>query len=246
MPRYERSYIGAIEMVKLSRAVPVDHSGRAKTNVHAMVGFDIPILVHETFDNPVTGWTTTGNAGDYWAGRSLDAAYFEAFGYRMKTRATAPAANDWVQIAKEFAISTLQEIIVSGFFKVTNPAAEIKELTMLAKNQTSGILGTAGVKYVPADSKWYYINSSGGYTEFLADSDVCEDHWHHSSIISNTTSSYYGLATIDGHEIDLTTAQVFTTPNPGVVDSFTVEYKIVASGATTVQTDIDNIIVRYT
>lgn len=232
--------------MKLIPNITTDNSGRIKTNVQALVGFDIPILVHETFDIPVTGWTTTGNAGDYWAGRARDAAYFESFGYRMKTRTTAPAADDWVQVTKEFAISTLPEIIVSAFFRIFNPASEFKEFTMMARNQVSGYLGVAGIKYVPADSKWYYLDMLGGYTEFLADSDVCENHWHHASIISSTTSGYYGLVTIDGHEIDLTDARIFLMPNPGVVDYYQVEYKIVATGATTVQTDIDNIVARYT
>ena len=62
---------------------------------------------------------------------------------------------------------------------------------------------------------------------------------------SKTTSGYYGIVKIDGHEIDLSTKAIYIAVNPGVVDSYTLECKTIATGAASVTTDVDNIIVRY-
>jgi len=232
-------------MVKLEKSVPIDKRGNSQTNIQASVGFDDPLLVHDSFDIPPLLWTITGTGADFSGLRDQNSAYFGAFGCRLKTRATAPAADDFVKMARDYVISNRKLLQVSTLFKIVNAAADVKEITLTAAHQVSNILGTAGIKYAASEGKFYYLNAAGTYTAFLSSKLLCENHWHRFEIKSNTTSGKYGSLLIDSSFVDLSAIPIYIIANPGVVDSFNVSMNVVTAGAAQVVLDVDNIIVKY-
>jgi len=232
-------------MAKLHKSVPVDTKGRSQTNVLAAVGFDDPILVHDSFDESPLGWAASGTGADYSVLRDQNAAYFGAFGCRLKTRATGPAEDDYVIMNRDYAISDRNILKVGDLFRIVNPAAQVKSITLTATHKVSGITGIASIKYAASEGKFYYLNSAGAYVEFLASKLLCGDHWHRFAMRSNTVSGKYGLLTIDATLVDLSAIPILIYPSTGVVDSFNVSFTVIAAGATQVVVDVDNIIVKY-
>jgi len=233
-------------MVQLIRGPNVDSKGRLQANVQASVGFDDPILVHDSFDEAPFGWNATGTGADYVAQRSPEAAYFGSFGCRLQTKLTAPALNDYVDIERDYAISNRDIIKVSDLWKIVNPAAEVQSMTLTATNQMANILGIASIRYLPPTGQCYYLNAAGVYVAFGDPMLLCSDHWHRFAIIANTTSGVYGSVTVDSTYMDLSDIPIQLAFSPGVPDYFNVAMRIIAAGAAQVTMDVDNIIVKYT
>jgi len=212
--------------------------------ISSVIDFDDPILVHDTFEVSSL-WNGTGTGLDYSVARDAAAAYFNAYGIRLQTKITTPAADDFVKMDRDYAISNKNLLKVSALFRIVNPAAEVKEFVISANHQIGDLLGIARFRYMVSTGIWYYYDAAGSYVEFLANSNLAENHWHRLSLVTNTTAGKYGIMVVDATKKDLSAIPINISYNPGQPDSFNVSLTLIAAGATQCIADIDNIIVKY-
>lgn len=231
-------YSGGLETVAL------DGEGRMQTVVQATIGFDLPLLMYDSFDTSPFQWGVTGTGADYYAGRSQILPYRGSFCCRMKTKETAPAAGDYVNLRQDVACSDVWTTHFTMLFKILNPCSEVESLIIGADRQFGDLFVSAAIKYNPFENKWYYLNELGVYVEFLEHYPLCNGHWHRFTFITDAEYGTYGIATVDDKVVDLTDKYVYVVPNPGADNYLDASVRAEAAANQQVIVDIDHIIIK--
>lgn len=231
-------YSGGLETVLL------DGEGRMQTVVQATIGFDLPLLLYDSFDTSPFKWIVTGTGADYYAGRSQILPYKGSFCCRMETKSTAPAAGDFVNLSQDIACSDVLTTHFAMLFRITNPCSEVESLILRADHQVGDIFESAAIKYNPFESKWYYLNELGVYVEFSTHYPLCNGYWHRFTFVADAENGTYGTVTVDDTVVDLSDKNIYTISNPGADNYMDVSVRAEAATNQQVVVDIDHVIIK--
>jgi hypothetical protein len=127
------------------------------------MGFGRGVLFLENCEG-TCNWIATGTGGNDWHGFTTTAAFRGKYGVRLKTRTTAPEADDWVQMARTVSYPESGLLVLRLRWSV------------LAKNQAKwvvvGLVADDGnrryeafLRLSTSASVVHYGNAAGGFTQ---------------------------------------------------------------------------------
>lgn len=163
------------------------------------------------FDNMegVIKWDGYGTGSDFAVDKGQNLVFNDDYSLDMITRATSPAADDYVAAYRNFPPIFEQGFKVTllvAFSDVTHIASFTIELNL---DNTTDWLKSA-IKYDNSDNKFYYLNSSNSYVAISADTHIFFDNnWAKIEFAVNFISPKYLTFKINDEEYDLSANAVY-------------------------------------
>ena len=135
----------------------------AGLNVGSSLQYERGILLLEDFEG-TENWDEEGTGADFEVSHETVAAFFGTNGLRIMTRTTDPADGDYVLGEKWFPPGQSDLVVVR--FRWSCPDVSKLEDFRVTVHMADGTNEyQAGLKFTPNETKLYYLNSGGTYTE---------------------------------------------------------------------------------
>ena len=185
-------------------------------------------------------WTAAGTGADYVNSFDASFCYFGTKGWKMRTRVTTPAANDYVSCARTLTYPTIRKLILRGRMCVSDVSL-IKEWYGQV-DVYNGIRDyRVSLKVTPNTPKVEYMNSAGAYVAMadLAYPPIDND-WFVFELALDLVALKYIHAAFGGTRVDLSAQSMYNVAaDTGrvVVPSF----YLLAIGAAQAEVGMDSI-----
>lgn len=185
------------------------------------------VLLEDSFQE-TDKWTgqKSGTGSDYvvdgdYAGPEV---YFKDKCMQMKTRATAPAAGDYVSTYRVFVVSPKKKVMVFWKFRFES-ASNFAYIEFDISYYDSAKLHDARIRYDVQNNKWQYLNSSNAWTDspVSATQKLAASTWHQLYLAIDLANLKYIGMWCAGYSRDLSACGYY---NPA--DAATREYAKIA------------------
>jgi len=167
--------------------------------------YDKGLIFYEDCEVWVAKWVAAGTGADYVHGITTAAAYNKAYGAQLQTRATNPAADDYVQITRSFPYPYRDKIWFRFRFKV--PVMARLKTMKVEFNLYNGIKQRrAAMRYVAGDYAYEYLNGLGTWSALSALAmSIPENTWQEFTFAIDLTLNQYVEAYMSGKFANLKT-----------------------------------------
>jgi len=197
--------------------------------IGAQLQYKREVMFHDDFENTIP-YTITGTGADFAAAIDTGAVYIGTKGMLMATKTTAPAADDYVSIAKKICFGLSGRVVIRVRIGIVT-FAHIKNFQILISfcSGTTGYKG--GIKYDASVPSVYYYNSAAGWTAVAGTAYSFEDDaWLTVELPIDMGKAKYLPITFAGHDFDFSTAYM---NNEGAINKrqMTIEFIATAVGA---------------
>lgn len=142
---------------------------RRLVNLLGSIAVAPPIILYDDFSMP-NKWTAVGTGTDYEVMRDLTKPRIHAAPLRLRTRATAAAQNDYVQILAYHDMPPAAAIEAQLDWELDDNS-EIQDFHVCLSSAILGYYIIPGVRYAASANKWQYYSSAGAWAD-IPDGDV--------------------------------------------------------------------------
>jgi len=134
--------------------------------VAAGMGFARDVLLLDDCEGSFT-WTPTGTGGDDVHEYLAAAAYAGTAGLHLKTRTTAAAEDDWLQVTKALSYPESGLLVLRA--KIAMPAqANLKSVSLVLSEAAGTTCYLAQAKWTPGTPKVEYVDAAGDLIQIPA------------------------------------------------------------------------------
>lgn len=154
-------------------------------------------------------WTGYGTGADFAVTRAQNLVFNGDYSLDMITRATDPAADDYVAAYRNFPpifVNGFKAEFVIAFSDVSEIDNFVIDLTF--DNVTNWL--KSAIKYQTSDNKFYYLNSSNSYVAVSANTFVFYDNfWTKLELSVNFSSPKYNYFKVNDTKYDLSANAIY-------------------------------------
>ena len=213
----------------------------------------VPLLPKSAFDpelaffdefSSLTDWQISGNAGDYWGKRQPGMVYQGDYALWISTRKTNPAANDYVEANRYFAVYLPQRISLS-FFVRTYHNQLYNRLRGEIDIPDAANIGSfeIGVEVGGGNQKVYIKDNAGNYTEVGTIPEILDARFYRIEVVANLITRKYIEVRIGPVVIDVSTQGLYF--NTGVDEGKnTITLQVSTTAAYQTSALFDSVLVR--
>ena len=187
--------------------MPGDFSYRGGASILAR--YDPTVLLLEDCEESYK-WTNSGTGADYTGSFDASFCYFGTKGWKLRTRATTPAANDYVRVARYLTYPAVRKLVVRG--RVNFSTVSLVKTLAIEFAVVDGVTGyTAALLFTPNTPKVEYVNSAGAYVAMASLAHVITaDCWYTFEIALDLVGLKYISASFGGTVVDLSAQGLYS------------------------------------
>lgn len=184
-------------------------------------------------------WTISGTGADYDGLFAGAADFFGSKGLRLRTRATDPAEDDYVQ-ALRFIPFPRTELVVYRVHIGLPDVSRTKSMEILGEYVDGSNQRIFGLRYCPNEPALKYLNSGGTYTEISGyDQTASDNQWWIMELVVQFESFKYVECTFNGITTDLS-AYAIQNGGASAARYHQVILRHIAAGAAQASAHVDN------
>jgi hypothetical protein len=168
------------------------------------------ILCYDNFED-LLKWEKTGTGADYICEKFNTLAYNGSYSLRLKTRATNPAANDYVQAKRQLTIRASKQLLISLNVNAYQPDG-LKYIEVLYSFSDQLLLYEVNLRYSAADGL-LYISTPDGSAEVISTSALsfASGAWANITLIFNLATAKWKTIYFASSKFDVSAYSIRTS-----------------------------------
>lgn len=188
-----------------------------------------PVVLYDDIEG-LLKWAKGGTGGDDTLEKDATVAYNGLASLHAKTRATNPAADDFVTAlrhayqrpGKRYRLELLWNFALS---------ANAKNVRFRVLLYDGTYLHTIELAYLPPNNKWQYLNSAGAMADVTDGAQaLTEAAWHRVMFEWDENAGKYLNFVSDGLELDLSAVEYYKAANASAVRQTVMIYVTAVAG----------------
>jgi len=200
------------------------------------------VIFFDDFEG-VLDWLKDGTGTDYVVKRTTARKDTGSFSLYLQTKATTPAAGDYVKAYKESYFTPAKRYIYQAMFRLPS-VADLDKVEFTHHYRDGSNRHTISIIYLGPEVKWQYYDTTGTYADIPGGTQVLAGgKWYRLTLTVNLLIGEYEELVVGSTRIDMSGVRYYKIPD-STAEHLSIELAIANEGATQIDCYFDNIIIR--